>query len=68
MIRRTAGDLGGDPAKSKLSQFEFVNKDVDDANRVVLNDPVFQRFRKQRPLTAIRSLNETPHPILPQIA
>src|ERR1019366_9433676 len=29
---------------------------------------VFQAFRKQRALTAIRPLNEAPHLILPQIA
>jgi NADPH:quinone reductase-like Zn-dependent oxidoreductase len=28
----------------------------------------FQAYRKQRGLTAIRTLNEAPHPILPQIA
>jgi len=31
-------------------------------------DPIFQRFRKQRVLTSVRPLNETPHPILPQSA
>ena len=36
--------------------------------RIVLADPVFQAFRKQRGLTAIDPLNEAPHPILPQIA
>jgi hypothetical protein len=30
--------------------------------------PVFQAFWKQRGLTSIDSLNEAPHPILPQIA
>ena len=56
------------PAKSKLRQIEFVDKNVDDANRIVLADPVFQAVRKQCALPAIRSLNEAPHPILPQIA
>jgi hypothetical protein len=31
-------------------------------------DPVFQAFRKQRALPAIRPLNKAPRPILPQIA
>src|SRR5258707_4959432 len=35
---------------------------------IVLANPVFQAFRKQRALPAIRALNEAPHPILPQIA
>src|SRR6202040_4113986 len=49
-------------------QIEFFDEDIDHANGIVLADPVFQAFRKQRGLTAIDSLNEAPHPILPQIA
>jgi hypothetical protein len=63
MIRRPAGCLGIDPAKPKLAQIEFVDKDVDYANGIVLADPVFQVFRKQRALPAIRALNEAPDPI-----
>jgi hypothetical protein len=68
MIRRPASGLRGDPAKSKLRKIEFVHKHIDDPNRIVLADPVFQMIRKQRALPAIRSFNEAPHPILPQIA
>ena len=68
MIRRPAGYLGIDPVEPKLRQIEFLDKDVDHPNRIVLADPVFQAFRKQRALPAIRPLNEAPHPILPQIA
>ena len=68
MIRGSAGCLGIDPTKTKLGQIEFFDEDIDHANRIVLADPVFQAFRKQRGLTAIDPLNETPHPILPQIA
>ena len=60
--------LGINPAEPKLSQIEFVNKNVNDANRIVLADPVFKAFRKQRALNAIRPLNEAPHLIPPQIA
>jgi hypothetical protein len=35
--------LGVNPAKSKFRQIEFVDKNVDDANRIVLADPVFQQ-------------------------
>ena len=41
--------------------------DIDRANRIVLANPVFQAFRKQRALPAIRALNEAPHSILPRI-
>jgi hypothetical protein len=63
MIRRPAGCLGIDPAEPKLRQVEFVHKDVDHANGIVLADPVFQAFRKQRALSTIHPLNEAPHPI-----
>jgi hypothetical protein len=68
MIRRSAGYLGLDTVESKSGKIEFVHKDVDHPNRIVLADPVFQAFRKQRALHPIRALNEAPHPIPPQIA
>src|SRR5664280_2002597 len=68
MIRRPAGYLGIDPAEPKFGQIEFVDKDLDHANRIVLADPVCHVFRKQRALHAIRPLNEALHLILPQIA
>ena len=58
MIRGSAGCLGIDPTKTKLGQIEFFDEDIDRANRIVLADPVFQAFRKQRGLTAIDPLNE----------
>src|SRR6476660_9183881 len=63
MIRGSAGCFGIDSTKPKLGQIEFFDEDIDHANRIVLADPVFQAFRKQRGLTAIDSLNEAPHPI-----
>jgi hypothetical protein len=63
MIRRSAGRLGLDTVEPKLGKIEFVYKDVDHPNRIVLADPVFQAFRKQRALPAIRALNEASHPI-----
>ena len=54
MIRRSAGHLSLDPAEPKFSKIEFVDKNVDDANRIVLADPIFQAFGKQCALTAIR--------------
>ena len=68
MIPGPAGDLGLNPAKPKLSQIEFVDKSIDHPNRIILIDPVFQAFGKQRVLPAICSFNEAPHPTLPQIA
>src|SRR6266404_230046 len=65
MVRGPAGDLGIDPAKPKLGQIEFIDEDVDHPNRVILANPVFQAFGKQRALSAIHALNEAPHPIPP---
>jgi hypothetical protein len=43
---------------------EFVDKDIDYANRIVLANPVFHASRKQRALLAIHPLNKALHPIL----
>src|SRR5262245_29047153 len=67
MVGRPSGCLRLDPAKPKLRQIEFLDKDVDRSNGIVLADPVFQAFGKQRALPAIRALTEAPHPILPRI-
>src|SRR5208283_2423799 len=67
MIRRPTGRFGIDPAKAKLAQIELLDKDVNHPNRIVLADPVFQAFRKQRALPAIRARNKALHPTPPQI-
>jgi hypothetical protein len=50
---------------SHSSSIHASSKDVDHPNRIVLADPVFQAFRKQRALPAIRALNEALHLIPP---
>src|SRR5215469_12876327 len=67
MIRRPAGRLRIDPLEPKLAEVKLVDKDVDDSNRIVLMNPVFQAFRKQRALPSIRPLNKPLHTILPQL-
>ena len=63
MIRRPPGRLGSNPIEAELTQIKLVDKDVDHPNRIVLIDPVFQAFRKQRALRTIRSFNKALHPI-----
>ena len=46
MIRRPTSRLRIDPVKSQLGKVEFLDKNVDHPNRIVLADPVFQAFRK----------------------
>jgi hypothetical protein len=41
-----ANHLGLDTLEPKLRQSEFVHKDIDHPNGIVLADPVFQAFRK----------------------
>ena len=60
---------GADTAETKLAQIEFVDEHINHPNRIVLADPVFQAFGKQRALPAIYPFNEAPHPKSPaQIA
>jgi len=68
MIRRPPGCLRSYPVKSQLAQVEFLDKYLDHPNRIALANPVFQAFRKQCALPAIRALNEALHRIPPQIA
>ena len=63
MIRRPTGHLGIDPVKPNIAQIEFLDKDVDHANGIVLDNPIFQAFRKQRALPPINPFNEALHPI-----
>jgi hypothetical protein len=46
MIRRSTGRLGLDTVEPKSGKIEFVHKDVDHPNRIVLADPISQAFRK----------------------
>ena len=46
MIGGSARRLRIDPVKAKPGQIKFVDKHVDNTNRIVLANPVFQAFRK----------------------
>jgi hypothetical protein len=63
MIRRPTGRLRVDPAKPKIAQIEFVNKDVDHTNGIIRDYPIFQAVQKQRALPPINPFNEALHPI-----
>jgi hypothetical protein len=54
-----------DPAEPKFRQIEFIDNDIDYANRIVLAD---QPSRHSGTLHPIGALNEAPHPIPPQNA
>jgi hypothetical protein len=63
MIRRPARGRRIDPFKSHLGQIERLDKNVDYTNRIVLADPVFHAFRKQRALPTIDAFDKALHPI-----
>src|ERR1700756_3832259 len=63
MIRRPARGRRIDPFKGHLGQIERVDKNVDHTDRIVLADPVFHAFRKQRALPTIDAFDEALHPI-----
>src|ERR1700726_4088141 len=66
MIRRPSGRLWRDPVKSQRRQIEFIDKDVDHLNGIVLVNPVSKALGKQRSLTTICTFNKAPHPTPPQ--
>jgi hypothetical protein len=63
MIRRPSGRGRSNPIEARSREVEFFNESIDRPNRIVLVNPVFQLFRKQRRLLAINPFNEAPHPI-----
>ncbi len=67
LVERRIGQVGAmiDPAEPKFRQIEFIDNDIDYANRIVLAD---RPSRHSGALHPIGALNEAPHPIPPQIA
>src|ERR1700726_5313412 len=66
MRRRPSGGRWRDPVKSQRRQIEFIDKDVDHLNGIVLVNPVSKALGKQRSLTTICTFNKAPRPIPPQ--
>ena len=70
-LQQRRGVIGWSPrrfrhnaGKAQGSQVKLVNEDIDDANRIVLPNIVFQNVREQCRLPPIRALNKTVHPNL----
>lgn len=61
MIRRPASRCRRNSTEAHLGQIKRIDKLVDRANRVVLVNEIIEAFMQQRPLPAIRPLNEAPH-------
>jgi len=65
MIPRPARRLRRNPVKPQAAKIEFIDKNIDHPNRIVVTDPVFQPIGKQGALPAIHALNKTLHQTLP---
>src|SRR3546814_10059830 len=61
MISRPTGRFRHHAGKAQSSQVEFVNEDLDDADRIVLCHRVFQALRQQCRLPPILTFNESRH-------
>ncbi len=64
MIGRPPGRFRHNARKTQGAQVEFVNENIDDADRIVLCHIVFQTLGEQCRLPPILTFNETLHPDL----
>src|SRR5262245_57538066 len=65
MVRRPTGGRRLNPLEAHLSQIERVDKHIDHTHRVALVNKIIEALGQQRPLPAIRLLNEATHQISP---
>ena len=61
MVGRPARRLRLDPLEPQIGQIERIDERVDHANRIAFVDPVFEVFRQQRRLRAVRPCNKALH-------
>ncbi len=65
VIGRPARGLRIDTAKPQAAQIKSLDKGLDHPDRIVLRNKIFKRFRKERDLTAIQTLDKALHHKLP---
>jgi hypothetical protein len=61
MISRPTGHLRHNTRKAQRFQVQFVNEDIDDADRIVFSHVVVKEFGKQNPLRSILALDKALH-------
>ena len=61
MIGRSTSGRGVNTFEAETAEVEFVNEDLDDADRVVLSDLVVQALGQQRDLRSILAFDESLH-------
>ena len=52
--------------KTQRRQIQFVDKGLDDTDRIVLSEVVVQTFRQQYELASVLALDKTLHPSSPR--
>ncbi len=65
MVGRTARGFRIDTTEPQAAQIKRLDKDLDHPDRVVLRNKIFERFRKERALAAIQTLDKALHQNLP---
>ena len=61
MISRPTGHLRHNTRKAQRVQVEFVNEDIDDADRIVFRHVVVKELGEQNALPAVLTLDEALH-------
>jgi hypothetical protein len=61
VVGRPARRLGIDTAEPQGAKIQTLDKGLDHTNRIVLIDKIFKRFRKERFLAAIQTLDKPLH-------
>ena len=67
LIARPARCLRLDPVKAKITEIKFIDKNINNPNRVVFADIILKAFGKQRNLATINALDKTLHHKTPQL-
>jgi hypothetical protein len=61
MITRTPRRFRHDALKAEREKVQFVNKHIDDANRIIFSDVVVEIFRKKYALPTILTFDKALH-------
>lgn len=65
MVSRSASARGGRALNAEGRQIELIDEQIDDANKIILTDPVFQALGEKHRLATLNPLDETRHADLP---
>lgn len=61
MIARSAGSCGGGALKATGLEVQLIDEQINNADQVIIVDPVVETLREKRRLTSVSALNVTSH-------